>query len=170
MTRVRSTPIDSAQWPDDPRTRRYRPGAHTIAAWIIRCSMAGLVWTGGVFTTWLLVASLAEQTPDTLTVAAFIGSELIWIAAALQAVFTGLESAIWRGRNANVLTWFVLAIDTLVNAGGLWLWLRNLPQTNVSTMLSETLGIAPVGAGLFGLALAIGAALAYAPEAIIRQR
>jgi hypothetical protein len=113
--------------------------------------------------------ALSGQEPETLSLATFFNSDLFYVAIFIQAVLTAMESPIWQGRKVSWLTWGVLLMDTLVNAGGLWQWIKNLPETDLAAMINETLGVQVDITIALVIVLIIGAVLAYAPEAILRR-
>jgi hypothetical protein len=117
------------------------------------------VWLGACWTTWQCLMALGG-----------VGVEGWITAMIIQAAFTAVEGNVWRGRY-SVLSIVVLAIDTLVNAGGLWSWIAQIDQTPAWDMLRDTLA-APETLGSWSklaVALMVGVVLAYLPEAIWRS-
>lgn len=143
-----------------PRPQATRAAVPTLPLTKIA---AGIVWCAAVYTTYLTVNSLLQPTPPPLYIA--IGLALLG-----QFVFTAAERPIMTGR-AGWITYIVFAFDALINAGGLFPALANVGKTPTAQMFAAAGTPADVGtyAGIL-LALAIGAIIAVAPEALWRMR
>jgi hypothetical protein len=115
-----------------------------------------IVWFGAVYTTMLFLGALGLS----------VGVWSVLFAMIVQGALTSMESRIWQGK-PDVLTGIVLAFDTIINAAGVWQYVKRIPSTNVYAMLKD-LG-APAEVSVYALgafALAVGVILAAAPEIV----
>lgn len=154
---VRSTPITNNQ-----------PAADLHAA-PVRASRGGgnqfvavLIWALGVATTYQVVAVLWESTWYGLLMVAFVA----------QALLTWLEGPTLRGR-PNPISLVFLLVDTLINAGGVYLLLNDrLAKLPTAQMAADVVGSAPEFSpvAVAGVSLVIGLILAATPEAVWRWR
>jgi hypothetical protein len=123
-------------------------------------AVASLTWLAAVYTTYLFLVALGV-TP---------GAWGLTSAVLAQGMLTWLEGPVWQRKFGDIGV-FAVVVDTLVNAGGLWPYIRNIDQTPTWAMFQE-LGAAggdmnAIVAGF--LALMIGYVLAKAPETIWRS-
>ena len=120
-------------------------------------------WIGGVFTTWLFIATAAPDMPW------YIG---LLAAGFIQWMLTIAEKPLWRvmlrrkGGKFVILGIIMTCIDGVLNAAGIYPYVGRLAQTNVGTMLSEVLGVSQTMGtrSAFLLAFAIGLVIAGLPE------
>ena len=91
------------------------------------------------------------------------------VTIALQLVLTVVESEFWQGQRGQV-SGAAVAIDTLINAAGLYPFVGSLGATNVWTMISEATGAAAdVGTiAAVVISLFLGYILAATPERVWR--
>ena len=123
-------------------------------------AVAVLAWGVGVWTTHLFLQVLTTNAEWTL------GAALI-----LQAIMTAGESPLWRGRGQ----WWhivVLAVDSVTNVGGFFIYITRLDQTDSWAAFNQGLG---TSGGLNPLAalivsLVIGVLVAATPEFLWRQQ
>jgi hypothetical protein len=123
-------------------------------------AVAVLAWAVGVWTTHLFLGVLTDSADWTL------GAALI-----LQAILTAGESPLWRGKGQ----WWhvvVLAIDSVTNVGGVFVYITRLDQTDSWAAFNQGLG---TSGGLNPLAalvvsLVVGVIIAAAPEFLWRQQ
>ena len=118
------------------------------------CSI--VLWCAACYTTWRFLDALAPGTP--------------WLAAVVvQAVFTVIESDFFKGQR-NIVTVAATAVDSVINAGGLWVYTQHVDRTQswemVQAMSNTTGGVSALSAGI--LALLLGVVLAAAPERMWR--
>ena len=128
-------------------------------------AVAVMAWCIGVWTTHLFIKILTrdpitETAPEWTLLAAIV----------LQAILTAGESPIWRGRGQ----WWhiiVLALDSVLNVGGFFVYVMRLDQTDswaaFNKGLSMTGGLDPLAALIVSLVL--GVLLAATPEFLWRQ-
>jgi hypothetical protein len=152
---VQSKPIENGK-PVAPRPTMPRPslGFNRIVAIFL--------WGLACVTTYQLVRVVR---PDVQ------GYALIGVAIAAQVVFTWLERPTLVGK-PNKISFAVLFIDTLINAGGIYPMALRAPETPPAQMLISAFGLAPTMSPLGGalLALLFGFLLAAAPEAVWRWK
>ena len=116
------------------------------------------VWIGACFTTYLALAALQPDVPWWILAIAGV---------AIQGTVTVIELPMWRRKGFNWLSLVVLVGDVFVNAGGLFPALANVGNTPTAKMLQA--GGVPADTGALPtilLALALGAIIAAAPEAL----
>lgn len=122
------------------------------------------IWIGGVVMTQLFLAQAWPGQADGLT---------LWGWALLvQLALSILQSPVWSRAGAGWLNWIALVTDTLINAAQLSQWTAGLPATDVwrflEAMLPDVALPSADGAIItWGLAILLGAAVAYAPERIL---
>ncbi len=145
---VRSAPMPSAS------TRRPAPPVYKAVAII--------TWALACVTTWQLVAAV---TPG------MDGRYQVGIGVLLQVIFTALESPMINGQ-PNKVSGVVLAVDTLINAGGVYPFAMRAAATPTIQMISSAFNLAPAisPVAAFLLAALCGFLLAAAPEAVWRWR
>lgn len=122
-----------------------------------------LAWLGGVFTTWLFIATSAASLPW------YIG---VLAAALIQWILTIAEKPLWKvmlrrkGGKFVILGVLVTCVDGIFNAAGIYPYIGQFAYTNVGTMLSEVLNVsqAMTPRSSFILAFAIGLVIAALPE------
>lgn len=107
-------------------TSRYAATLHMLSA---------LAWLASVWATQEFITSLGISGAWPITEGLAI-SHAWAVALCVQWIFTEIETPIWYKRGDRV-RFMVLAIDTLLNAGGLWYWFVNLPDSNVYRMLQD---------------------------------
>lgn len=123
---------------------------------------AVIAWFGGVFTTWLFIATAA-------TLPWYIA---LFAASVIQWILTIAEKPLWRvmlrrkGGKFVILGIVMTCVDGVFNAAGIYPYVGRMAQTNVGTMLSEVLNVSQtMGPGsTFLLAFAIGLVVAALPE------
>jgi cytosine/uracil/thiamine/allantoin permease len=95
----------------------------------------------------------------------------IAIALAAQIVFTWLERPTLIGR-PNKVSFAVLFLDTLINAGGIYPMALRAPETPPAQMLIQAFSLNPTISPLGGalLSLVFGFLLAASPEAVWRWK
>jgi hypothetical protein len=122
---------------------------------------AGLIWLIGLWTTEAFIRQIG-----------FADSTWL-IAICVQAGLTGAQSAFWNHR-ATILAAIAVTIDTLINFGGLYPYLFNIPGTDTYLQLQRAFPLlvpATPPVWLIGvIALIICAAIAGLPELIWRGR
>jgi hypothetical protein len=128
-------------------------------------AVAALAWGIGVWTTHLFMGVLTRGDS---------GNPADWtLFAALifQAIMTAGESPLWRGKGQ----WWhmvVLAIDSVTNVGGVFVYITRLDQTDswvaFNTGLGTTGGLNPLAALV--VSLVVGVIIAAAPEFLWRQQ
>ena len=114
------------------------------------------LWFIAAFTTGRLFSELGAILPVAVALGLMI-----------QGIATKLESPWWSGRK-NALSAGVVVLDTLVNAGGLWQWIKQLGATSLWQMLVDVSGLQGGMKAMpaFILALILGYILAAAPEKV----
>jgi hypothetical protein len=127
--------------------------------------VAALAWGIGVWTTHLFMQVLTKGDS---------GSPADWTlfaALILQAILTAGESPLWRGKGQ----WWhmvVLAVDSVTNVGGVFVYITRLDQTDswaaFNTGLGTTGGLNPLAALV--VSLVVGVIIAAAPEFLWRQQ
>lgn len=127
-------------------------------------AVAAGIWLGGLVMTELF---LAQAWPGDAAPLTLWGWALL-----IQLALSILQSPVWNRAGAGWLNWFAIVVDTLINAAQLREWTAGLPATDVwrflEAMLPDRLLPAVDGAVLtWGLALVLGAVVAYAPERIL---
>lgn len=88
-----------------------------------------VIWLLGLWTTWLFVGSLGVAQP-------------LLIALALQAALTAAQSAFWAGRR-DTLALAAVGLDALINFGGLYPYLFNLPLSPSYQQLGRAFTVLP---------------------------
>lgn len=119
---------------------------------------AVLVWLGACFTTYLALVALQPSTPWYI---------LAGFGVTLQATVTIIELPMWRRKGFNWLSLLVLAIDVLINAGGVFPAIARIGDTPTARMLQS--GGVPSDMGALpaiALALVLGVIIAAAPEVL----
>lgn len=123
---------------------------------------AGIMWLIGLAATWLLFAAFLPDAPIVVSGSA---------ALIAQGLLTWFERPIWQGR-PNMLGLAGIAIDTLLNAGGVFPYIRRIGETPPGAMLLDVFGgdtsIRP-GVALI-LSLVLGFLIAAAPEELWRRK
>ena len=154
MSVLRSEHLRDGQRIDPPTPSRPGPS--------INQPIAAILWIVACVTTWQLVAAVTPEMHPYYQIAIGIG---------LQAIFTALERPVLHGRPNRVST-LVLAIDTLINAGGIFPFALRMSGTPTAAMLSQTFSLSPQMSPVaaFGVSLLVGFLLAAAPEAVWRWR
>lgn len=122
--------------------------------------IAGLIALAGSFaTTWAFIAAL-DMPP-------LIG---FGVALAVEVVlYYGKKLAFERG--ADSIGWVAVALDTLLNAGGLWPITKRFSATPTWIMLAESLGLEPQMSMLAALiiALVLGFILSALPHRLLKR-
>jgi hypothetical protein len=142
-------------------TVRSEPLTRAPFAWSRIAS--AVAWIGGVFTTYLFVATAAASIPWYISLIA---------ACVIQWVLTIAEKPLWRvmlrrkGGKFVILGVLMTCVDGVFNAAGIYPYVGRLAQTNVGTMLAEVLGVSQTMGtrASFLLAFVIGLVIAGLPE------
>jgi hypothetical protein len=92
---------------------------------------AGLAQLGSFATTWLCIVALG-----------YTGVSGFAIAVIVEFILTAGKFTLLHGRG-DWVGLISLALDTILNAGGLWPIVQNLGKTPSALMLSEALGLSP---------------------------
>ena len=95
----------------------------------LRRTAAIIAGLGSFATTWLFVAALGFDD---------IGG--FFAAVAVEFLLAAGKHAILHGK-PDALGEFSIGIDTLLNAGGLWPYVLNLPKTAIWAMLGQSLNL-----------------------------
>jgi len=119
-----------------------------------------IAWFGAAYTTYLCVLALEPKT-EWLTA--------LGIGMVFQFVFTVAERPFLQ-RKASIFTYLVLAVDAIINAGGIYPALANLSDTPPVEMIASV-GIDSTvsSAARLLIALVLGVIIALAPEALWRM-
>jgi hypothetical protein len=129
-------------------TKRAFPGGKIAAV---------LAWLGAVTTTYMMLTGLQPGTPIVIAIP---------IALVVQFVFTMAERPILSGR-PGIFTIAVFVFDALINAGGVFPWLKNIGRTPTAQMIAAAGTPATVEAmPAILISLVVGAIIAVAPEAL----
>lgn len=136
--------------------RELKAGRGAVGGKIV----AVMAWSVAV---WATVEFLNGMTDTT-------GNQLILWAAFIQAVMTWGESPVWSGKG-RWWNFAVLAIDTIINIGGLFFFVLRLDRTEsweaFNLALGTTGGLNPLAALLVSAVL--GVLLAASPEFLWKQ-
>lgn len=114
----------------------------------------GVVWVIGTSTTWIFLQSVNP------------GWGWNWLAALVaQLVLTAMQSTVWRGQ-FDVLGVTALVADSLLNAGGVFVFVQRFDETAAWYALSTGFSLNGELSNLASviLSIAIGIGLAGAPE------
>lgn len=137
-------------------SRELKSGKGAIGGKLVACAAWGVA-------VWATVEFLNGLTDTT-------GNQLFLWAAFLQAVMTWGESPVWSGK-ARWWNIAVLAIDTIINIGGLFFFVLRLDKTEsweaFNQALGTTGGINPLAALVVSAML--GLLLAASPEFLWKQ-
>ena len=133
----------------EPATKRLNPIVDNRIA-------AAVVWLAGVGLTATALLAMLVNVPVWLAVT---------VAVVAQGILTWSERAVWRGKPTSVGIG-ALILDVLMNAGGVFAYVRNIGDTPTVTMLMEAFGltgdVSPIAAMI--VSLVIGFLIAAAPE------
>lgn len=115
-----------------------------------------------------VAAQLASWYTTYLLVYQLGGDGLVGFALSivLEWLLLELKRRIFAGENrGDAMGWAAIALDTLINAGGLWVYVQALDETEAWGMLSQALQLGQELQKLPSLAIAltIGFLLSYAP-------
>jgi hypothetical protein len=123
-------------------------------------AVAVMAWAVGVWTTHLFLKVMTDSADWTL------GAALV-----LQAIMTAGEGPLWRGKGQ----WWhviVLAVDSVTNVGGFFIYITKLDQTDswaaFNAGLGTSGGLNPLAALI--VSLVIGVLVAATPEFLWRQQ
>lgn len=129
-------------------------------------AVAVLAWSVGIWTTHLFLKVLTKDPVTGVTPEWTLGAALI-----MQAIMTAGESPIWRGKGE----WWhivVLAVDSVTNVGGFFVYITRLDQTDSWAAFNQGLGMTgglqPLAALVVSLVL--GVLVAATPEFLWRQK
>lgn len=118
---------------------------------------------------WLVAVYMTEAFFRVLAGAEGFGAGTLFAALMGQAVFTWGESPVWRGRG-RWWNYAVLALDTVTNVGGLFVYMTRLDQTDSWAAFNDGLGLTGGINPLTALVVSIvvGVLLAATPEYLWR--
>lgn len=121
---------------------------------------AVLAQAGSFATTWSFIYALG-----------ITGLTGFAVAAAAEFLLAAAKSFVFSGKHkADGLGWLAIAIDTFLNAAGIWPYVQNLDKTPVWSMLVQSLGLTGELRKIPALilALALGYVLSVAPHRLWR--
>jgi vacuolar-type H+-ATPase subunit I/STV1 len=122
--------------------------------------IAGMAWAVAVWTTQNFFGVMVPDSGNALLVA-FVA----------QGIFTVAESAIWKNKG-RWYNFVVLAIDTITNVGGIFVYILQLDKTDswaaFNTGLGTTGGMNPLAA--LAISIVVGILLAATPEFLWKQQ
>jgi hypothetical protein len=124
--------------------------------------MNGNRWTAVII--WLIGAYLTRAFLIQIGVAEDVASP---IGLLLQWLLTKAESPLWRGQSRPWIAVIATVIDTGFNAGGTWVYTKNIGKTDFWAMVqyaTEDPKLAPAIATQIALAIAVGLLTAAAAE------
>jgi len=122
--------------------------------------IAGLIAQAGSFaTTWAFIAAL--DMPPLIGFGVALGIEIV--------LYYGKKLAFEQG--ADSIGWVAVALDTLLNAGGLWPITKRFSATPTWIMLAEALGLQAQMSSVAALiiALVLGFILSALPHRLLRK-
>jgi hypothetical protein len=133
----------------------------TTAAAAPRKVSAVIIWGIGLWTTQAFIAQIG------------VGGYTWFWAVVIQLGLTGMQSAFWSARASGPAIIAVM-VDTLINFGGLYPYLFNIPSTDAwQQMMRAFPAFVPASPSSWmvgAIALLICAAIAGAPELIWKER
>lgn len=122
--------------------------------------VAGMIAQAGSFaTTWAFIAALAM--PPLIGFGIALGIEIV--------LYYGKKLAFEQG--ADSIGWVAVALDTLLNAGGLWPITKRFSATPTWIMLAEALGLEQQMSSIAALiiALVLGFILSALPHRLLKK-
>ena len=121
-----------------------------------------VIWCFGLGATWLLFSGWLPTAPWYVALApAFV----------TQVILTWVERGAWRGMPSSI-AFSAVFLDALLNAGGVYPFMKRLPQTSVGVMLTDVLGSGTVLHPFAAIVAAflLGLFTAAAPENLWRRK
>jgi hypothetical protein len=125
-----------------------------------------MIWGVGCGTTYQAFLALGLPQGETI-----LSAPALWWAMLFQLGFTLAEQPVFRGKG-NIFGYAILALDSAINAGGIYQWVRNIDLTPTYAMLnSAVVNTSGYSVSLGPLAdvvisLAVGVLIAFLPEGV----
>ena len=129
--------VKSKNYYSSSRLARMRGGAPSVSTGKI---LGACLWLIGLGTTIAFVHGLTLPLPQWAWSMGY-WIEVGIIATIFQALFTKLESPLWKKQLLKPSAWIGLSLDVFTNLNGAWVIVKNLKNTGTGTALNEMTGV-----------------------------